>query len=84
MSAPLGRLLPHASLQAEWQLAGRKQTLSVDPKVVESVRSKLRIPRGVRYLLVTQIMLNSAGIVALIRKIKAGGVPEHMRMDRKR
>ena len=56
----------------------------VDPKAVESVSGKFGISGGMGDLPVAEIVLNSAGIVALIGQIEPRGMPQHMRMNRER
>ena len=62
------------------ETADRKRTFLVSPKIIESIRRKLRIPTGMRDIPVTQIVLNRAGIVSVVRKFVAAGMSKHVRV----
>src|ERR1700704_6590391 len=74
----------------QWQTLPRlTQTLrvsprsqrSVPPEVFEPVRRKLAISNRVLDVLMPEIMLQAAGIDALVGQLVAAAVPEHVRMD---
>src|SRR5258708_37807126 len=54
---------------------------SVPPEVFEPVRRKLAISNRVLDVLMPEIMLQAAGIDALVGQLVAAAVPEHVRVD---
>jgi hypothetical protein len=42
---------------------------------------QLRIAHCVLYVLMSQVVLNRSGVLAVVRKLIPGGMPEHVRMD---
>lgn len=53
---------------------------SVLPEVFEPVGGEFGIAHGVLSAFVTEIELNSPRVLAGVREIEAGGVPQHMGM----
>jgi hypothetical protein len=53
----------------------------VIPKALEAICRQLLVMGGVLDILVSQVVLDGAGILAVVRQFKAGGMPEHMGMD---
>ena len=51
------------------------------PEVAESVRRKLRIAHGVLDILVSKVVLQGTGIVAVVSELVAAGVAQHVRVD---
>lgn len=56
---------------------GRGLSVSILPKRFESVRRKFRVSQGVRDILVAQVVLQWAGVVALIGELVAAGMAKH-------
>src|SRR5260370_32787921 len=54
---------------------------SVLPKISEPIRRKLGVPDGMLNLLVSEVMLQGAGIDALIRKLEPTSVAQHVGMN---
>jgi hypothetical protein len=55
---------------------------SIFPKLTKSLGRKFRVPDGVLDGAVAQVMLNRAGIYALVGQVKPTGMTKHMGMDR--
>jgi len=62
--------------------AGEAAGLSVFPEFVETVGGKLSVEHGVLDVPVPEIVLDGAGILTIIGEFEAGGMSEHVRMDR--
>jgi len=60
------------------------KTNSLSPEVFEPVRAQLGVSHRVLDILVAEIMLQRAGIVAVIGKFIAAGMSQHVWMDGKR
>mgnify|MGYP003382024122 CR=1 FL=1 len=58
---------------------GRLRTL-VPPEPLEPVRRKLRVPHRVVDVLVSKVMLQRPGVVAIVGQLEPAGVPEHVRV----
>ena len=55
---------------------------SVLPKVIETVRGQLRVAHGVLNVLMSEIVLNGAGIMPVINKLVTTTMAQHVRMNR--
>jgi len=53
----------------------------ITAKVLEPIDGQLGIADGVLDVLMTEIMLERASIVAIVGELVAAGVPEHVRVD---
>ena len=53
----------------------------VAPEFLEPRRRKLGVPHGVLNVLVPEVALNRARVLARICQIEAGSMPEHVRMN---
>lgn len=51
------------------------------PEAIEAIRRQLRVLGSMLDILVPQVMLDSAGVLAVVRQLEAGGVPQHVGMD---
>ena len=60
----------------------RNRHISILPKPLEALRTELCIAHRVRDVAVTQVLLDRARVVTVIRELVAGGVSQHVRMDR--
>jgi hypothetical protein len=60
-----------------------KRPQSIVPEVLKALRRKFRVPDGMLNIAMPQVVLNGARIGVLVGQVKAAGVPQHMRMDRK-
>jgi hypothetical protein len=60
-----------------------KRPQSIVPEVLKALRRKFRVPDGMLNIALPQVVLNGACISVLVGQVKAAGVPQHMRMDRK-
>ena len=58
--------------------------LSVLPEILEPIRSHFGISNRVHGFLVAHVVLKGSGVMPIVGKLVAGGVPEHMRVDRER
>ncbi len=52
------------------------------PKSLEPLRTELGIAHCVRDIPMPEVLLDRARVVPFVGELVAGGVPEHMRMDR--
>src|ERR1700757_785540 len=55
---------------------------SVLPKVVEAVGGELGVKSGVLDVTVPEIVLDGSGVLAVVSELEAGGMPQHVRVDR--
>ncbi len=55
---------------------------SVLPKSLEPLRTELGVAHRVRDVPVPEVLLDRARVVPFVGELVAGGVPEHVRMDR--
>src|SRR5215469_9209677 len=60
-----------------------QQTYS-PPEILEPIDGQLGIPDGVLDVLMTEVMLERASIVPIVRKLVSAGVPEHVRVNSER
>jgi hypothetical protein len=54
----------------------------IPPKVFESVGYHVGVPNGVLDVLVPEVVLEGARVVAVIRELEPAGMAKHVRMDR--
>ena len=73
------RQLPHRSIGV--RLCSINRHNQSPPKVLEPIDGQLGIADGVLDVLMTEIMLERASIVAIVGELVAAGVPEHVRVD---
>ena len=50
-------------------------------KLLEPLRAERGVAHGVGDVAMAEVLLERAGVVAVVREPVAGGVPEHVRMD---
>jgi len=62
--------------------AGIPATDSILPKSLEPFRTELGIAHGVRDVSMPEILLDRSRVVPFVRKLVAGRVAQHVRMDR--
>ena len=55
---------------------------SVAPEILEPVRRHLGVSNRVHDILVAHVVLQGPGVMPVVGKLVASGVPEHVRMDR--
>ena len=55
---------------------------SIFPEIFKSIRAELGIAHRVRDVSVSEVLLDRARIVPLVRELVTGRMPEHVRMDR--
>ena len=55
---------------------------SVPPKILESVGHHFGVPDGVLDVLVPEVVLQGARVVAIIGELEPTGMAKHVRMDR--
>ena len=55
----------------------------VTPEILEPVCRQFRVPNRVRDVPVPQVMLDRPRVLAVVDELIAGGVAEHVRVDRK-
>ena len=60
---------------------GTRENL-VLPKPLEPIRTQLRVAHGMRDVSVPEVLLDRSRVVPFVRELVAGGVPQHVRMDR--
>jgi hypothetical protein len=60
---------------------GSVATVSVLPEVVEAIRSELSIEGSVLDILVSKVVLNGAGVLAVVCEFEAGRMAKHVGMD---
>src|SRR6516165_4236820 len=61
----------------------RAPSSSAPPKVLEAVGCHVGVPNGVLDVLVPEVVLEGARVVAVIRELEPTGVAKHVRVDRK-
>ena len=54
---------------------------SSSPKVLEPVGRHFRVPDGVLNVLVPEVVLEGARVVAIVGELEPTGMPKHVRMD---
>src|SRR5215471_7716595 len=59
-----------------------KQTSVASPKILESVGCHVGVPNGVLDVLVPEVVLEDARVVAVIRELEPAGMSKHVRIDR--
>ena len=52
------------------------------PKPLEPLGAELRVSHGVPNIFVPQVLLHGARVVAVVGELVAGGMPQHVRMNR--
>jgi hypothetical protein len=57
---------------------------SIIPKIGEPMRGQSRVANGILNVAMPQVVLDRTGINAFISQIKTAGMPQHVRMNRKR
>lgn len=62
-------------------MAGRSR-LSIFPEVLEAIRRQLGIAGRVLNVAMPEVMLDGAGILAVVGELVTRGMPQHVRMDR--
>jgi hypothetical protein len=60
---------------------GSAETVSVLPEVVEAIGGELSVEGGVLDILVSEVVLDGAGVLAVVGKFEAGRMAHHVRMD---
>src|SRR5215831_14050991 len=56
---------------------------SVPPKVLEPIGCHVGVPDGVLNVLVPEVVLQGARVVAIVGQLEPAGVAKHVRVDRK-
>jgi hypothetical protein len=56
--------------------------LRLGGKILEPLRTQLGVAHRVRDIPVPEVLLDRARVVTLVRELVAGGVAQHVRMDR--
>jgi hypothetical protein len=56
--------------------------VSILPEILEPIRRHLGVSNRVHDIFVPHVVLEGSGVVPVVGELIAGGVPEHVRMDR--
>ena len=54
------------------------------PKILEPIRRQLGVPNRMLDVLVPEVLLQDAGVVAIVGQLEPAGVAQHVRVDGKR